>query len=300
MGVARFAGLPRMGESLLGAGLSEEIGAALAAYGLAAVDVALVSPLGARKGRRQAYCVTAAGGRIVKARRFEGEDEARRVFELRAGLEAAFAPALARQGAVVIEEWIEGSPLADAHWRVWVEPAGALLGRLHARPLPPGAAATVTTGGWLAEADADLAALAAARRIEGVWAEHLRAAIRASDPGTCRTALAHLDFCADNMVIDRDGRLRVVDNELLAIRPPGLDLARTFHLWPMPAASRARFHRGYLSAAPADPGAAGFWRLVAALRGARIFLGRSSARLEASLALLRRLLAGAEPFPDGR
>jgi len=53
-----------------------------------------------------------------------------------------------------------------------------------------------------------------------------------------------------------------------------------------------RFRRGYRSSVPAEPEAVGFWKIVAALLGARIRYERSPARLEASLALLRRFAAG--------
>jgi Ser/Thr protein kinase RdoA (MazF antagonist) len=271
--------------------LSEEIRTALAAHGWTPRSAALVSPLGARKGRRGAYRVEIDAGRVVKARQFEDAETARRGFELRAGLEAAFAPALARYDSVILEEWIEGVPVAADDWDRWVEPAGALLGRLHVRPLPPEAPATTPTRGWIADVAADLETLGTARVLTSAEVARLRAAIAACDPGAARTTLAHLDFCADNMVIDGQDRLRVIDNELLAIRPPGLDLARTFHLWPMPAAAWARFRRGYLSVVAADPGGATFWQLVATLRGVRIFLTRSPARRDATLALLRRLLA---------
>ena len=33
------------------------------------------------------------------------------------------------------------------------------------------------------------------------------------DPGSAPAALIHRDFCAENMLIDREGRLRVIDND---------------------------------------------------------------------------------------
>jgi Ser/Thr protein kinase RdoA (MazF antagonist) len=280
--------------------LGDDVRAALVRHGFAPCRAALLSPLGERKGRRCAYRVETEDGRVVKARLFESPEEARRVLALRAGLERAFAPALARDGAVVLEEWIDGAPLRERDWEAWVEPAGALLGRLHAHPLPPDAPAASPTRPWIESATSDLEMLGAAGRLACAEAGRLRAAIRERDPGTSRTALAHLDFCADNMVIDVHGRLRVIDNEMLAVRPPGFDLARTFHLWPMAPDTWARFRRGYRSAAPAEPEAAAFWRLVAALQGARIFLALSPTRSAACVALLRRLLAGGPPGDEER
>jgi aminoglycoside phosphotransferase (APT) family kinase protein len=47
----------------------------------------------------------------------------------------------------------------------------------------------------------------------------LRGEIARRDPGTTRAVLIHLDFCAENMLIDTCGHLRVIDNELLTIAP---------------------------------------------------------------------------------
>ncbi|MGH7898278.1 MAG: phosphotransferase family protein [Candidatus Binatia bacterium] len=260
---------------------------------------ALLSPLGVNKGRRCAYRVEDSAGRVLKAREFESADEARRVFELRAGLEDAFAPALARHGAVLLEEWIEGEPLAERDFGTWAEPAGALLGRLHARPLGPDQPATLSTERWIAGAEADLELLGAAGKLAAREVGRLRDEIRRRDPGSSPTALVHTDFSAGNMLIDGEGRLRIIDNEGLAVRPPGLDLGRTFHLWPMPAATWQRFRRGYRSVA-SDPGASGFWRIVATLVGARLFLRLDPPRHEASLALLRRFLAGEQLSDAGQ
>lgn len=272
--------------------LSPEIRAALARFAFEPQRAVLLSPLGKKKGRRCAYRVEDANGRVIKAREFEDDENARRVFELRAGLEKEFAPALARYGPVLIEEWVEGVPLAEHDWETWAEPAGALLGRLHARPLPPEEPTTVSTRKWLDDAESDLEILGRAGKFAPEEAARLRAEIRRRDPVVSRTALVHTDFCADNMVIDVRGSLKIIDNEGLAVRPPGLDLGRTFALWSMPERTWTRFRRGYLSSAPAEPGATGFWRIVATLSGARLFLQRSRARHDESLALLRQLLAG--------
>jgi aminoglycoside phosphotransferase (APT) family kinase protein len=272
--------------------LNAEIGAALALHGFEAVRGVLLSPLGEKKGRRCAYRIEDEGGKVVKVRLFENAEEARRVFEQRAALEEAFAPAVACHGAVLIEAWVEGVPLVDLDWESWVEPAGALLGRLHATPLGAHEPPNVSTRRWREGAESDLEILTAAGTIASAEADRLRAELRQRDPGESRTALIHTDFCADNMVIDTRGRLRVIDNEGMAVRPPGFDLARTFQLWPMSKEARVRFRRGYLSSAPMEPEAPGFWRIAAVLLGARIFLKLSATRLEASVGLLREFLAG--------
>jgi Ser/Thr protein kinase RdoA (MazF antagonist) len=261
---------------------------ALALHGMRARSIALVSTLKERKGRRWAYRVDTDDGRTVKARLFESAEAALGVFELRARLEEAFAPALARHGAVLIEEWVAGAPLAERDWHSRIEEAGALLGRLHGLEAAPAS----STARRREDAEAVLDRLEAAGNLSRGEGAALRAEMARRDPGEAGGVIAHLDLCADNMLVDASRRLRVIDNELVCIAPAGLDLARTFDLWPMPAALWRRFRLAYDRTAPADPGAAGFWRIVTALASARIFGERSEERFAAALARLRRYAAG--------
>jgi len=266
-----------------------EIEEALGQLGVQPRRLVLISPLRRHKGRRCAYRVDAEDGRIVKARQFESCEEARRQRELRAGLEAAFAPVLAQHGCVLLEEWIDGVPLTERDPDSHADAGGALLGRLHAQPLGPDVPAAFDTRKWTAAALSDLGVLATAEVLEPQTVAALQAEIRRRDPGTARAALVHSDFCAENMLIDTRGQLRVIDTEQLAVAPAGFDLGRTFDRWPMSAAAWTRFRRGYQSSAPAAVEAIGFWKIVAALVGARVRHKRTPARLDAALVLLRRL-----------
>lgn len=265
---------------------------ALHAQGFTPCTCALISPLGIAKGRRLAYRVEDERGHVLKVRHFENESAAANVFALRHDLEPAFAPALARHGAALVETWVEGRPLTDDEAPQLIEDAGRLLGRLHARPTPANTPALVATQPWRAAADADLDTLQAAGVLSDAVAAPLRAALVQHDPGSARTALLHMDFCASNLLVEPGGSLRVIDNEQLEIGPIGLDLGRTFHHWPMTEDAGRAFWRGYRSAAPAEPETAAFWRIVAAALGARIFLHRSPAALHTSLIQLGRFARG--------
>src|SRR5262245_30842162 len=116
---------------------NEIILAALTEHRSSPSNIQILSPLGERKGRRLAYRVDNQDGSTIKVRVFENEAIARSVCELREGMEDAFAPVLARYGSVVIEEWIDGDPLTNHNEMSVLEPAGAILGRLHAHR-PPG------------------------------------------------------------------------------------------------------------------------------------------------------------------
>ena len=277
-----------------------DIREALERHGLRPRRIELVSPLRERKGMRLAYRVDADDRHRVKVRHFETQEGARRHFELRADLEAAFTRVLASYGSVLIEEWVEGVPLTEPDSDSRAEEAGALLGRLHARPMGPDLPSMISTRKWSEGAESDLAILTSAGALAPEEAARLRAELCRRDPQLARAALIHLDFCAENMLIDTHGKLRVIDNELIAINPVGLDLGRTFHRWPMTDATWRRFLRGYRAAAPGEPQATGFWKIAAALTGTRVFLQRMPQRVEASVALLGRLTAGeglADPPP---
>ena len=265
------------------------VNTALAALGVDATAMVLVSPLGARKGIRFAYRVTTADGQTVKARHLGTAEDADRLRALRCHLEPAFAPVLAQHDAVLLEEWIEGSALGELDPTPWFAPAGALLGRLHGASPDAGTTSTAT---WTEAARSDLALLEDAQELTNAQASALRARLDASDPGTAALGLTHKDFCADNIVIDTAGHLRVIDNELLAVDPIGFDLGRTFHLWPMDGDAWTTFDRGYRSTAPVSVEAAEYWRIVATLLGGRVFLTRSRARLDETVRLLVRFADG--------
>jgi len=255
--------------------------------------LSLVSPLGERKGMRYAYRVDTDDHRILKARHFGTADEARRVYELRRGLDGAFAPALECCGAVLIEAWVEGEMLGMSEAEAWAQPAGVLLGRLHARPLAPGVSSACDTARWSEASSADLDLLEHAGVMSAARGESLAAAVRRGDPGRARVALIHKDFCAENMLVDSAGALHIIDTEQLAIEPVDFDLAWTWHRWPMSPAAWARFMVGYRSAAPLKPAAQAYWRIVTGLTLARVFLQRMPDRLDAQLDRLIRCLADA-------
>jgi len=265
----------------------------VAARGLSPRCLDVVSPLGRAKGVRLAWRVELADGRTLKLRHFGTSQDAQRHLEIRTLLEPAFAPAIAEWDGFVVEQWIDGEPLGDDDGERRAEEAGALLARLHQTALAPDVAADVDTAPWVARANADLERLVSGDALAEGDARRLRVEIDRRAPRFARAALVHLDFCAENMLIDRHGRLRVIDNELVAVRPAALDLGRTFHRWPMPRDLWAGFFASYRRASKEAPEPTGFWKIAAALTGARVYLERRAA-LEPTLALLRRFAAGGE------
>jgi Ser/Thr protein kinase RdoA (MazF antagonist) len=137
----------------------------------------------------------------------------------------------------------------------------------------------------------DLAALVDARRVATDTAARLAAELEALDPGGSAPVLIHRDFCGENMVIDRAGCLRVIDNEWFAAGPAGFDLGRAYCRWPISQPAWERFLGGYRALAPIEPSVLRFWQLAVAIWSARIRLTAGERRLTASLDVVRRLAA---------
>lgn len=246
----------------------------------------MLAPPDASKRGRRAYRIELDDGRTIKARLLESEAEALRLQAVRRRIEPAFAPVLGCAGRVLLEAWVAGDPIGDPE--PWIETAAALLARLHATPLDA-EPARLGTRPWRRQAERDLARLEADGLLAPALGRRLVAILAAHDPGHAPLVLAHRDFCADNMVVDATGALRVIDNEWLEPQPAGIDLARTACRWPMPPAAWRRFLDAYRASAPADPGPLAFWEVPALAWTGVVRLRRGPAHAASALARLRAL-----------
>jgi hypothetical protein len=271
-----------------------EIEAALERHGLLARSIDALSPPDPAKRGRSTHRVELADGSALKARRLESADAVQRLRALGRQLEPAFSRVIGGAGRVLLEEWIPGEPLAEPE--AWVEAAGALLGRLHATPLEP-LVQPADTARWRDEAARDLAHLEQARLLTPADHARLAALLAGSDPGSAPLVLAHRDFCAENLIVDRAGALRVVDNEWLSPQPAGIDLARTAVRWPMAPAAWRRFLAAYRAQAPADPGPLAFWEVATLAWTARVRLRRGPEHAATALARLRERAGSGEAAP---
>lgn len=271
-----------------------EIDAALERHGLRARRVEELAPADPIKRGRSAWRIALDDGRTLKARLLESAEAARRLHERRGALGPAFPPSLGHAGRVVLEEWIAGVPLAEPE--TWIEPAARLLAELHATPLPA-AEQSVATTRWREEAARDLAHLADAGALSASERERLDARLADADPRRVSLVVAHRDFCAENMIVDAAGALRVIDNEWLDAQPAGIDLARTRCRWPMPADAWRRFLAVYRAHAPGDPGPLAFWEIPALAWTARVRLRRSPEHAASAVAQLCAIGADGEPPP---
>ena len=167
---------------------------------------------------------------------------------------------------MVVEEWIEGDlATAMAPSEARAAEAGAVLGELHREPIGP----PTTSTEWLDPAWSDLGTLRSEGCITADEATAISRVLTADDPGTYVPSRIHRDFCAENLLVDRDGGLRVIDNEWFCPGPAGFDVGRTRNRWQMTGEERAAFDAAYRDAAGPIADEA-YWCLVADLFGARV------------------------------
>lgn len=230
----------------------------------------------------------------VKARRMPGEQAARVQAEIRRPLPEAFVAVLARHGRVLLEEWVDGEVLGAAPDAARLREAAGLLAELHLRTTLDGRS-MLGRESTAAQRGATLQALRAIHRaglLQHGQASALVRALRRTDPGACVYGMIHSDFCGVNMVVDRSGRLRVVDNERLGRDALGYDLGRSWYRWELAPASWRAFLDAYAAALAArePPEPFRFWQIVAAVRAVEIRLRHTPDQLAAPLACLRGLM----------
>ena len=270
----------------------------LAGEKLSVVACTRISAFSPSRTVRHAYCVTLADGRIVKARRTLSETRARAVCDALSALDDdRLARVLVCRGAVLIEEWVDGAPLSTAaaqHGHL--QQAAALLARIHAVGVVAGVLvrAEQPTARRRTETEARLAALAAVGALPPVDTDVLTDALRRCDPGCAQAGLVHLDFAFENMVVDPRGRLRMIDNEAMAVDAFDYDLARSWYRNAMAPQDWGRFEDAYRrSDGPGarDRSAALFWQIAAVVEGTVTRLDVDPERAAIPLERLRDMAA---------
>lgn len=277
--------------------LDLEVATALNRAGIQITTFHRISTTHASDGGRSVYRLELDSGRIIKARRVENEKTAYRQFEMRRELPDAFAPAFGCYGAVLLEEWICGEelrhlPPSDAR----LVEAGSLLATLHATAHVAGYPIHEirSTAVWRHNTEANLCTILAAGGLDEQDTLRIRGALERRDPKQAVVGLVHTDFCGENMVIDREDRLRVVDNERVGIDALGYDLARTWYRWALPSPAWDRFRSAYTARIPfTDPvETLDFWSVVVLAQSAALRLRQDQARAHMPLSYLRQMATG--------
>jgi aminoglycoside phosphotransferase len=209
--------------------LSRATHARLAKAGVIVVGERLL----ARSGDALAWRLEVADGGTVKLRRFPRALDARRVGAYLALAHGVGLPQpLWQEDRLLLTEFVVGTSLdvvlrqRGAHEARWVREAGRLLAALHAvpvnrrhaRPLR-GLRRSASLGPALL-AERGLMSSEAAARFE-----------RLRPPRNPPVSLTHGDLCPENLIVEPGGRLRVIDEERLAVRHSAFDLARAVQRW---------------------------------------------------------------------
>ena len=198
---------------------------------------------------RAAYRLHFARHRSLKARRFPSVKAAKRFEALSTRLASLpFSRLVARKGASVLLEWVPGKPLRPrATTKRLLLTCGQLHGRLHRLPLPeswpmPKPLSKRQLIGTLQNNLVELLDAQALSRSEIKQALSLGSYYL---PHNQQTGFVHWDFCAENVVLDRQGHPKLIDNETLAVGVLDHDLARTWYRWPMDTQQREAYFKGY-------------------------------------------------------
>lgn len=278
--------------------LPDDIAQVLAQNGLCAREIRTLTVTPDPERPRATFRVELDSGAIVKARRLESPEAARTQHELRTAMPPAFATVLARSGAVLIEEWVDGQPVPqEIPGEPTLREAGRLLASLHAVPrvgdrVLPYAVSTARLSAYVVsrlEYFRDVGLLD-----DGTMGA-LCTILEVNDPGAARCSLTHQDFCGENTVIDRAGRLRVIDNERAGFDFVALDLARTWYRWGLQDAGWDRFCAAYLTAGGSDTASSGapFCRVAGVTVSAWVRLRSAHPALGMPVQVLRRLASQA-------
>ena len=265
---------------------------ALAQAGINPRSFVRISSLYSSSAERCTYRIEHDGG-VVKVRRLEDEVTARNLAAFMSELPVGFTSCSARYGRVLIEDWIDGEALPDAPAPHHLAEAAALLADLHAKTR----LGDLKLHGECPTANHHRLALERLRIVAaaGALAEkelvRLERALKRWDPVRAIFGLTHLDFCGENMVIDRGGRLRVIDNERLRVNALGYDLARTWYRWALPAPQWEAFLLAYSSRMPIlnSPESFPFWKIAAAALSAELRLRACPERVGVPIDCLRAL-----------
>ena len=211
---------------------------------------------------------------------------------------------LARVGRRLVVEYVAGTTLerqltgrASATSR-WAAATGRLLARLHGTRVPAVRASPL--GVYTRLMTLTLSRLVERGALGRTAADALRAL---PPPAQQRLAITHGDACPENLVVTRAGRLRAIDEERVAVRPVGFDLARTICRWPLPPDEERRLLRAYRRAGGAAAGfaeARGFWLASALTSSAAYRLRHRPGAIRPVAAMLARLATAGSPIPPRR
>ncbi len=257
-----------------------------------------ISSLAAPRHRAAAYRLDFADGRVLKGRELRDASTAARVrYVLRHAPHPAFPRLVAQRQDVMLLEWVEGSPAGPNESGV-VRAGADFLATLHETPLPARCpfAPDDPLERQTARTARHLERLVRAGALDAGRADALRGVLKSHLPARWRVGFVHGDLCAENLVVDAEGHVRVVDNEALAVDACDADLARTLYRWSLDPRSADVFLETYVRRRSIEPLLEhfGYWALSARLGSAAHRVGAPRRVAAVPLRGLDRLQAAIE------
>ena len=212
------------------------------------VGVAPLTTLSSGQSHRASFRLEFADGQLLKGRRFDSEEDARRVATLLPLLDGRFFPRLvATCGSAAVLEWVEGEPLGTQQCHEGrMEEMGGVHARLHGVAVPRRSGhAGSDAADWPVRLARYLNELVAGGFIDGRTRARVETVIGTATPLRFPAGLVHKDFCLENMVVSPNGDVRIVDNETVTVDCADFDLARTWYRWPMTPSQATAYLAGY-------------------------------------------------------
>ena len=264
------------------------------------VEVLALTALPSEELGRASFRFTYPDGSVRKGRRMLSAESARRACALRSLIDPRHMPALlGAQGAALLAEWSEGSapnPRDPGVLRV----AGALLGSVHATPVPREMAREYgfPIDGWPRRLERHLLTLVELGALARDAAARALEIAQSTAPSDPPRGLVHCDFCPENLVVDRVGALQMIDNENLTVDALAFDLARTCYRWPLDAGYAQFFWAGYRTMC--DPVSffdhGDHWMIQALSEAAAFRVAGRTPHVDVPIAALERLLDGTATY----